>query len=147
MARAYRQGFYKPTHPEKYKGDVNNIVYRSSWELHTNRFLDHNKKVLEWASEAIWIPYRKPTDNRIHRYYPDYWVKFKDGHNNTRIEIWEVKPLKESKKTSKVGKRKKQQLHEAVTLAVNRAKWKAAIGFCKRHNFHFRIVTEKELFR
>lgn len=28
----YYQGKYKPKNPEKYVGDINNIIFRSSWE-------------------------------------------------------------------------------------------------------------------
>ena len=28
----YRSGKYEPKNPEKYIGDIHNIIYRSSWE-------------------------------------------------------------------------------------------------------------------
>ena len=47
----YKQGFYYPKNPNKYVGDVDNIVYRSSWELRVFKWMDDNPSVLEWASE------------------------------------------------------------------------------------------------
>jgi hypothetical protein len=69
------QGYFKPRHPEKYVGDVNKIRFMSSWELQADKFLDDNPNVLRWSSEEIVIPYVKPTDGKVHRYYPDYWVE------------------------------------------------------------------------
>ena len=43
------QGFYKPQNPDKYKGDVKNIVYRSSYELTYLRKLDLDPDVLEYS--------------------------------------------------------------------------------------------------
>lgn len=70
------QGLYKPRHPEKYKGDVSNIVYRSSWELQFMNFCDSSPAVIEWSSEEIAIPYVKPTDNKVHHYFLDFWMKY-----------------------------------------------------------------------
>ncbi len=147
--RGWRQGWYKPRHPEKYRGDVNNIRYMSSWELHTHKFLDNNPNILEWSSEEVVIPYIKPTDRykRIHRYYPDYWVKYRNTHGEVVEEIWEVKPGKETSQPSRVGKSRKQQLFEAVTYAINVAKWRAAQHYCKEHGIKFRLMTESEIFK
>lgn len=143
--RGYVQGRYTPKHPEKYKGNVENIIYRSSWELHVNKFLDNNVNVLEWAAEEFAIPYLKPTDRRIHRYYPDYWVKFRNKRGEIVQEVWEVKPMKKVKPT-RVGKSKKQQIRESVEFAVNTAKWKAAMSFCQKRGIKFRLMTEGQIF-
>jgi len=143
--RGFIQGKYTPRNPEKYVGNVGNILYRSSWELDTNKFLDFNVNVLRWASEPFPIPYIKPTDGKIHYYYPDYWVEYKTTKGKILQEIWEVKPLKQTKSTSNVGKSKKQQLIESVVLAINRAKWKAAEAFCKKNKIKFKLITERQL--
>jgi hypothetical protein len=36
-------------------------------------------------------------------------------------------------------------LYEAKTYAVNQAKWKAAVEFCKDRMLEFKVVTEDEL--
>ena len=147
MARRYRQGWYTPRHPEKYRGDSTKIRYMSSWEQHTHRFLDGNPNVLEWSSEEIAIPYIKPTDQRVHRYLPDYWVKFMNKRGEIVEEIWEVKPAKEVSRPKTVGKSRKYQLIESVTYAINTAKWRAAEFYCKKHGYKFRLMTETQLFK
>ena len=49
----YMQGQFKPMHPEKYRGNPAQIIYRSSWELAVLMRLDSNKNVIEWASEEF----------------------------------------------------------------------------------------------
>jgi len=69
---------YRPSYPNKYKGDSNNIICRSSWERKFCYWCDHNENILEWGSEEFWIPYRSPVDNKVHRYFPDFIVKVKE---------------------------------------------------------------------
>lgn len=147
MARKHNQGYFKPKHPEKYKGDVNKIRFMSSWELSFDQFLDNNPNILFWASEEIKIPYIKPTDGKVHYYYPDYWIQYKDKKGNIKQEIIEVKPDKEIRPPKATGKNKKTQLYESLTWAINSAKWEAAIQFCNKYNIHFRLLTEKQLFK
>jgi hypothetical protein len=141
----YKQGLFVPKNPAKYKGDVNNIHYRSSWELAMHDFLDNNIQVIAWNSECIPIPYIKPTDGRVHRYYPDYYVEYYDADNKLSKEIIEVKPDKQTKKSR--ARTTKSRLYENLTYAINVAKWDACMQFCKRQGLTFRILTEKELFR
>lgn len=147
MARSYRQGYFTPRHPEKYKGDVNNIRYMSSWELKTHQFLDNNPNILEWSSEEYAIPYIKPTDGKIHRYYVDYWVKYRNKRGEIIEELWEVKPHKQTMPPSRRGKRKKQQLREHIEYEINKAKWRSAQRFCETRGWKFRILTENSLFK
>lgn len=146
-SRGFRQGRFLPKHPSKYKGNVNNVVYRSSWELSFCQFLDNNPNILEWSSEEIAIPYIKPTDGRVHRYFPDYWIKFRNKQGKMVQEIIEIKPSTQTRAPRRTGKRKKQQLYETITYAINVSKWKAATEFCNKYNMKFRLLTEKELFK
>lgn len=141
------QGLYKPRNPQKYIGDVNNIRFMSSWELKADQFLDNNPNVIQWSSEEIVIPYRKPTDGKVHKYYPDYWVKYRDKHGKIIQEVWEVKPAAQTKPPKTRGKNKKTQLRESITYAVNVAKWQAAQKFCDKYGLKFRIITENEMFK
>ena len=70
---AYR-GKYKPRCPYKYKGDPTRITYRSLWELKFMKYCDSNINILEWGSEEIALPYRSPIDNKVHRYFPDFYI-------------------------------------------------------------------------
>jgi hypothetical protein len=65
--KKYHQGLFHPQNPEKYKGDSNNIIYRSSWELKFMKYCDRNDKILEWGSEEFFIPYLDPTTNKVRR--------------------------------------------------------------------------------
>lgn len=145
---AFKQGWYQLRHPEKYVGDITKIRYMSSWEFKTHEFLDNNPNILRWSSEEIAIPYLKPTDNRVHRYFPDYWVEYRNRHGQMVHEIWEVKPAAQTRKP-RASKRKttKTRLYEDLTYAVNTAKWQAAQQFCEKHGVIFRIMTERDIFR
>ena len=72
------KGLFKPKNPSKYKGNINEIVYRSSWEKKMMIYCDTTTSVIEWGSEELVIPYVSPWDGRYHRYFPDFYVKVKD---------------------------------------------------------------------
>jgi hypothetical protein len=138
------KGWFKPRNPKKYNGDVNNIVYRSSWELRVMKYFDDNTNVIWWSSEELSIPYKSPIDQKMHRYFPDFIVKVKDINNQENVIVIEVKPFKQTQKP--IQKRKTSKfLQEAATYAINQEKWRAADLFCKEHGWKFKIITEKEL--
>ena len=141
---AFVQGYYLPKNISKYMGDINKIRYMSSWELSLHMFLDNNPNVLRWASEPIGIPYIKPTDQLQHKYYPDYYVEYIDAKGEMHKEIIEVKPHKQT--INSRTRNRKNKLYEDIQLAVNTAKWTAAQSFCKKNNFTFRLLTEKQMF-
>jgi hypothetical protein len=141
---AYK-GKFRPNNIEKYKGNPTNIVYRSLWELKFMRHLDSHPNVLSWSSEEIIIPYVSPMDNRIHRYFPDFWVKVKDNENNINTMLVEIKPLCQVNAPTVQKKMTKKYLTEVKTYAVNSAKWKAAQEYCADRKWIFKIMTEKEL--
>lgn len=85
----YVQGLYKPRHPEKYKGNLKKIIYRSSLELQFMNWCDNSPVVVEWASEELAIQYIKPTDNKIHRYFIDFWIRFKTNEYEMTEPKWE----------------------------------------------------------
>lgn len=143
MPRRYEQGYYTPIHPEKIIGDPKKIRYMSSWELNFDRFLDGNPNILRWGSEVIHIPYMNPLDGKVHKYWVDYIVEYKDRQGNIVVELIEVKPKSQ---TSLPSKRNKHHITEAMRYAVNEAKWKHAAAFCQTKGWKFRIVTEDQLF-
>lgn len=142
----YRQGKFRPSKPEKYKGDPTNIVYRSSYELKFMQYCDLNESINEWRSEEFFIPYISPLDNKVHRYFPDFFVKYKDKNGNNRTLVVEIKPEKDLNMPEQNPKRKtKSWAYKVKTWAINQAKWKAAKEFCSDRKWEFRILTEKEL--
>ena len=141
----YMQGFFKPKNPHKYKGDVNEIIYRSSYELKMMMYLDNHPEIIYWGSEEIIIPYRSPLDNRIHRYFVDFLVTKVNKEGLKETMIIEVKPSRQTKPPKKKEKVTKTYITEVKNWGVNSAKWKAAEEFCKDRGWTFHIFTEKEL--
>ena len=139
------KGKYYPSYPRKYKGDPTNIIYRSLWERKFMVYCDKNDNILEWASEEIAIPYRSPIDNRVHRYFPDFYMKVKETNGRIRKYIIEVKPAKQTKPPVKPKRQTKRYISEAYEYAKNQAKWKMAREFCADRQWEFKVVTEKEL--
>lgn len=142
----YTQGKFKPKNPSKYKGDITNIIYRSSYELKFMQYCDLSENVLSYQSEEFFIPYISPIDGRYHRYFPDFFIKFKDKNGKIRKALIEVKPEKDLKEPEKNPKRKtKSWAYRVKTWAVNQQKWNAARKFCEEKDWEFKIFTEREL--
>tara|TARA_B100001057_G_scaffold488202_1_gene572179 strand:+ start:2135 stop:2569 length:435 start_codon:yes stop_codon:yes gene_type:complete len=139
------KGKFRPKNHKKYKGDFREVIYRSSWELKFMQYCDTNKSIVKWSSEEIVIPYRSPVDNRIHRYFPDFYVKYKDLRGNFQEKVIEIKPAKQVKEPKMQKRRTKKYVSEVFTYATNQAKWQAAEDFCKDRKWKFQILTEKEL--
>lgn len=144
--RTNNKGKYTPKNPEKYVGKLNNIIWRSSWEREFFKFLDNNANVLKWASEEIGIPYLNAVDNKVHTYYPDIWMQYKNKNGDLITEIIEIKPKEQIEKPKVVGKSKKTQLYEQLTYIKNVSKWKYAQAFCDKQGIKFRLVSEMEIF-
>ena len=139
------KGKYYPSFPRKYKGDPTNIIYRSLWERKFMVYCDKNQNILEWASEEIAIPYRSPIDNRVHRYFPDFYMKVKETNGKIKNYVIEVKPAKQTKPPKKPKRQTKGYIREAYEYAKNQAKWKMAKEYCADRQWEFKVVTEKEL--
>ena len=138
-------GKFSPKNPQKYRGDFTNIVYRSTWECRVMTWLDNNDSIIEWGSEELVIPYRSPVDNRVHRYFPDFYVKVKQKDDTIKVMVLEVKPARQTRPPEKKKKVTKQYIQEVVTWGVNEAKWKAATEFCLDRGWTFKILTEHDL--
>lgn len=144
---AYK-GTFQPRNPNKYRGDPTNIIYRSRWELVLMGKLDQHPDVLQWSSEEIIIPYRSPIDNRIHRYFVDFYVKKRNASDGRVVEcLIEVKPKAQTKPpvVMQTGKPTKRYITEVHTWGVNSAKWAAARAYCADRGWEFMIFTEHEL--
>ena len=136
---------YQPNNPLKYKGNFRNIIYRSLWELKFMKYCDSNQNILEWGSEEVFLPYRSPLDNKIHRYFPDFYIKVQENTGKIKRYLIEVKPLKQTTKPKKPKRQTKGYIREAFEYARNQAKWKAAREYCADRMWEFKVITEKEL--
>lgn len=142
---AYK-GKYKIKKLEKYKGDPTSVIYRSLWERKFMKYCEDNPNVLQWSSEEIVIPYRSPIDKKVHRYFPDFWIRVKNAKGVTESILIEIKPKKQTAPPKKTKRVTKRYISEVYTYGVNEAKWKAAQEFCKDRGWKFEIITEDHLF-
>ena len=138
-------GLFKPRNPQKYVGDPNNIVYRSSWEVKVMTWLDLNDSILSWASEELIVPYKSPIDGKWHRYFPDFLVKMRTKDGQLKTMMLEVKPKKETAPPPKPKRITENYINAVKTWGVNEAKWKAAIEYCNDRMWEFRVITEDHL--
>ena len=139
------KGKYQPTNPQKYRGDYSNIIYRSLWERKFMKYCDLNENILEWGSEEIALAYRSPVDNKIHRYYPDFYIKVKESSGEIKKCIIEIKPKKQTVEPIPQKRKTKGYIFEVVEYAKNQAKWKAAEEWCADRGYEFKVLTETEL--
>jgi cyclopropane fatty-acyl-phospholipid synthase-like methyltransferase len=126
MKRSHFKGKFTPKNPEKYFGNVKQIIYRSSWERLFMVYCDKKPEIWNWSSEEVKISYILDGKNRT--YYPDFWVDMIDKNGNRVEKLVEIKP------------------HYQRTMKVNKAKWSAAEEYCQDNNMEFLVMTEKELF-
>ena len=145
MPQKSYSGRFKPSNPGKYKGDPTNIIYRSLWERKLMVWCDNNEKVSEWGSEETIIPYVSPVDNRVHRYFPDFYVRARTRNEGLRSSLSRLNRSRRQLPPKKKSRVTKRYLSEVTTYAVNDAKWKAAREYCADRQMKFLILTEKEL--
>ena len=135
----WAQGTYTVVNRAKYVGN-GDPRYRSGWELSFMRFLDSNDSVLQWASEAVRIPYRHPLTGKQTIYVPDFLITYRTRNNQMRAELIEIKPKKQSVVESKMSSR------DRAVVAINYAKWASAQKWCKQQGLMFRVLTEQDMF-
>ena len=142
---AYK-GKYIPINPKKYVGNSSQVIYRSLWERKLMVYCDRNDNIIEWGSEEVIVPYRSPWDGKIHRYFPDFYMKVKQTNGTYKKFIIEVKPKAQCKEPTKTPKRKTRKWYKEVqTWGINQAKWKSAIDYCENRGMEFKILTEDHL--
>ena len=136
----FAQGIYEVQNPQKYVGK-GKPKYRSGWELTFMRFCDSNDKIINWASEAISIPYRNPFTGKSTVYIPDFFIVYQDRTGKIVSEVVEIKPKKQTMIEEKVT-----SARDRMAVALNHAKWQAAQAYCKRIGVTFRVITEDQIF-
>lgn len=134
-------GKYKIKNLSKYEGDPTKITYRSSWEKACFVWCDNNPDVHKWSSEEVVVPYKWDIDKKMHRYFVDLKISFKDG----KTILVEIKPDKETAPPKRPDK-SKRYIGEAMTYVKNMNKWEAANEFAKDRGWDFQIWTEDTLY-
>lgn len=138
-----KQGYFYPKNPDKYRGDLTKIIYRSSWEHAFLRFCDNTPAVLQYEIEPFPIAYRHPITRRVHKYFVDFYVQFKNGDT---VKNWlvEIKPLRHTMKPTipkrKTEKSKKNYKSAYERWQVNISKFKAADEFAHLNELEFDVV-------
>lgn len=140
------KGKWKPRNPEKYIGDVDNIVARSSWERKFLNYCDLNPDIIEYSSEEVVLPYFDPVQNKMRRYFVDFWMKVRRPDGSIKKFLVEIKPDKFTRPPAIPKRKTKQFIEEALQYATNNAKWEAAIKVCNENDMEFLILTERHLF-
>ena len=139
------KGRYTPKNPKKYRGNPHNVIYRSLWERKFMVYCDHSESIIEWGSEEVVIPYKSPWDGRIHRYFPDFYIKIKTNEGTTKKLIVEINPKKQTKAPKDPERKTKRYLNEVRTWGVISSKWRYATEWCKDNGMEFKILTEDDL--
>ena len=145
MYKETYKGRYRIENIKKYKGDISDVIYRSSWELKFMRWCDSNPSVLEWGSETVIIPYRSPVDNNVNRYFVDFYIKIQDKDKKILKYLIEIKPEKFTKPPPIPQKQTKRFIQEVFNYGINQSKWKAATSFCDDRGWKFLVLTERDL--
>lgn len=136
----YVSGVFTPTNREKYIGKYP-IRYRSSWEFSVMVVFNTEPSILFWASESISIPYRNPLTGKWSMYIPDFLIIYVDRKMTKHCELMEIKPAAQMP-----GYQGKVSQRTKLMQAINAAKWMAAMAYCVRRNWVFRVASEIELF-
>jgi hypothetical protein len=136
----FAQGTFTPKNGHKYVGK-HEPKYRSGWELTFMTFCDSNDHIIYWASESLRIPYRHPLTGKPTNYIPDFFVMYENKFGKKIAEVVEIKPKKQSLIESKTA-----SARDRMIVAINHAKWAAAMAYCKQQGYAFRVITEDDLF-
>jgi len=146
----FKQGKYKPIHPEKWI-NPDEIIYRSGWELTFNKWADKTPSVVLIGSEEIIIPYRYEVDGRMHRYFTDYYMKVLQEDQSIKEFIIEIKPFAQCSPPKAPKRKSKAYTRKIMDYIKNVNKWDATKKYCqqlreiKGRDIEFKIITENEL--
>lgn len=146
----FYQGFYTVINTEKYIGDYQRVIYRSSWEKIFCTYCDTSINVLKWSSELYSVKYLNPIKSTINNYYIDFYVRIRKNnyYKDYLVEIkpsTQLKPPKEPKR--KLAKSLENYKKEYETYIINSAKFESANKFAKERNMEFVVLTEKTIFK
>jgi len=119
--KSKRGRYHRGLHVSPIAGDCK---FRSSWEQKYMLYLDAHPDVSCWSYEKTVIEYvSNQRTKKIRKYYPDFYVEFKDGSRRL-IEI------KQKRKLEQASVKKKAH---------------AAHAWCASNGATYEILTEIEL--
>lgn len=159
-----KQGYYRVKNRDKYIGDPNLIIYRSSWEFALCKWADASPSILRWSSEPLKIPYydrvsklvecrklgldpNNPKNWVIKNYNTDFFIEIDKGNNIVEKWLIEVKPEHKLKKP--IPPKQEATLKEqrrfnmlAKEYIINEQKFLAISAYAKKTGMKFYIFTE-----
>jgi len=163
------QGYYNASNKEKYIGDPNLIIYRSSWEFAFCKYLDMSPSVKRWSSEPISIPYydrvskleecarlgldpNSPANWQVKNYNTDFWYEVDKGDGKYEKIFVEIKPAHKLKKPvppTKDAPLKVQRIFNTAAreYLINEAKFAALKAWAEKNGSKFYVFTEHTLKR
>ena len=144
----FRQGYFVPANLEKYMGDVTKIIYRSSWEKKFMIMCDNSPLVTNWSSEPVAINYFSPIDNKMHKYFVDFFCSIKTNDEEIKKYLIEIKPKNQAvfeAKNPKTFKTQERYMNHLKTIIINKAKWAAAMEYAYNLGYEFKVWTEENL--
>ena len=113
----FKQGYYKPKYPQKYRGE----------------------------GPIIYIPYFNLLDNKFHKYYPDFFFKMKKG-DKTEEYVVEIKPKAQLQKPKepkrKTAKALKNFKYAYESYVRNLCKQNALNKMARERNCKVMLLTE-----
>jgi len=161
------QGYYRVANRDKYVGDPNLVIYRSSWEFAFCKWCDASPSIKRWSSEPIKVPYydrvskleecrklgldpNNPRNWVIKNYNTDFWVEIDKG--GERPEKWfiEIKPKDKLSKPKQIAahaplkeiRRYNMLMKEYL---INEAKFAALKDWAEKNGSKFYVFTEDTL--
>ena len=164
-----KQGYYKVQNPEKYVGDPNLVVYRSSWEFSFCKYCDFSPAIKRWSSEPVKVPYydriskleeckkmgldpNNPRNWVVKNYNTDFWVEIDKGGDVLEKWFIEIKPkhkLKKPKPPADHAPLKEQRRFNmmAKEYLINEAKFAALKEWANKNGCKFYVFTEDHLMK
>jgi len=144
-------GEYKPLNPDKYIGDINDIIWRSKWEYQFCYYCDNEDRILKWSSEPEQHKIKYDImENQIYKtktYIPDFWIQVKKLNGEIEESIIEIKPQKEIDEPIEPKNETLKSLqnyeYKLKTYIKNLNKWEAADKYCEKRNIKFWVLSEK----
>jgi hypothetical protein len=164
-----KQGYYRAKNKEKYIGDPDLIIYRSSWEYGFCKWCDMSPSVKRWSSEPVTIPYYDRVSRleecaklgldpnnkenwEVKNYNTDFWFELDKGEGETEKIFVEIKPSYKLKKPipppreAPLAEQRKFN-NAAKEYLINEAKFAAMKAWAEQNNSKFYVFTEDTLER